>query len=1016
MSKLVVLNLGRGDLHNGFPFVAALLQSDSKTMQFTGNLPAAPELLDLYRRWQLLYELLYKARSINIRSFQAQLIEENNEEIAIDQASVTHVSDAEFSEVCQELQERIDSWLDFEGFRPIERQLRKQLAPSDEIRVIIETEDKQLRKIPWYIWQFFRDYPHAEVSLSSFNFEPKKQAQNGVKGVRILAILGDAGGIDIEADRRLLENLPDAETVFLVEPQRRELDEQLWDKQGWDLLFFAGHSSIQADGEIGRICINPDQSLTILQLRNALNRAIEGGLRVAIFNSCDGLGLARQLADLHVPQMIVMREPVPDRVAQEFLKHFLTGFADGHSFYLAVREARERLQGIEGEFPGASWLPVIFQNPAEEPPTWQSLCGGTDRETQLEGVATSEQVTMVFTDLVNSTAIKKHLEGSNISERNRLYRDTILKPHRQRVEASLVDYCGRVVEITGDAFFLVFPEPILAVQWAIATQISHINDPIPTPLGPLQVRIGMHTGRPLVDGEYFIGQEVDYAARVCALASGEQILLSEVTAVLVRNAGIAGLTFHFHGDRHLKGIGEVPIFELLWTDKQPQPLRTALDSASSRAAGSYPSLIQSIWHRRRLLLFSSTVATALVLGLQWLGMLQLSELQAFDQLMRQRRPYEKPDERILIVQATPEDIQEQEEKPKNNASLSEYTLAGLFEKLKQYEPSVIGLDIYRDFPADPAYPQLATYLGQEHFFGICKVRDAEAGDSRGIAPPLEIPSERLGFSDALADPDGIIRRHLLSMKTNDPTDPCMARNHLSFLVALYYLDKEHGIRWDYTPEKELQLDDPRSGKKVVLRKLHPFTGGYQRLDARGRQILLNYRSRPSPLKIAPTVSVGDILNDRILPPNRSELKGRIVLVGVDQVLDYWSTPYSVSQPKKTPGLFIQAHMVSQLLSAVLDNRPLLWVLPLWGEALWIWGWSVVGGVLACLLHQPRRLIISTGLALGTLYGVCYLLILQGGWMPLVPSAIALVLTAIAIAFAQLYQGGDRRQSLNSKHP
>jgi hypothetical protein len=102
----------------------------------------------------------------------------------------------------------------------------------------------------------------------------------------------------------------------------------------------------------------------------ALKKAVEGGLKLAIFNSCDGLGLARQLDDLQIPQMVVMRELVPDKVAQEFLKYFLTAFAGGKSFYLAVREARERLQGLEGKFPCASWLPVICQNLAEVPPNW----------------------------------------------------------------------------------------------------------------------------------------------------------------------------------------------------------------------------------------------------------------------------------------------------------------------------------------------------------------------------------------------------------------------------------------------------------------------------------------------------------------------------------------------------------------------------------------------------------------------------------------------------------------------
>ena len=68
-----------------------------------------------------------------------------------------------------------------------------------------------------------------------------------------------------------------------------------------------------------------------------------------------------------------MREPVPDRVAQEFLKYFLLGFAKDRSLYLSVRFARERLKSLEHSFPCASWLPVIFQNPATSPSTWQEL-------------------------------------------------------------------------------------------------------------------------------------------------------------------------------------------------------------------------------------------------------------------------------------------------------------------------------------------------------------------------------------------------------------------------------------------------------------------------------------------------------------------------------------------------------------------------------------------------------------------------------------------------------------------
>jgi hypothetical protein len=104
-----------------------------------------------------------------------------------------------------------------------------------------------------------------------------------------------------------------------------------------------------------------------------LKRAIAQGLKLAIFNSCDGLGLADYLADLQIPQTIVMREPVPDRVAHEFLKNFLVAFSDNQLFNESVRLAREQLQALEDLYPCASWLPVIYQNPAEIPLIWSNL-------------------------------------------------------------------------------------------------------------------------------------------------------------------------------------------------------------------------------------------------------------------------------------------------------------------------------------------------------------------------------------------------------------------------------------------------------------------------------------------------------------------------------------------------------------------------------------------------------------------------------------------------------------------
>ncbi len=371
MEKLVTLTLGTGSLEQGFPSVIAQLTdlgdgsltATPKTLKCSGSLPPCPALVQGYQAWRELY------LALQYRFVWAPRIQMENE------PTLTQVSQQQFEALSGELVRCLNAWLRTDAFRNIDQQLRLHLMPEHRIRVMIETDCHAIWQLPWHLWQLFEDYPQAEVALANLNYRPDAgQRQNSDK-VRILAILGNATGIDVQRDRQTLEQLPDAETVFLVEPQLAELHQHLWADQGWDILFFAGHSVSRQDGTSGTIAINQNSPLTIEQLRYGLKAAIAKGLQIAIFNSCDGLGLARAMADLAIPQLIVMREPVPDQVAQTFLTQFLQSFAGGQSLYLAVREAREKLQGLEDHFLCASWLPVICQNPAAQPPTWLTLQG-----------------------------------------------------------------------------------------------------------------------------------------------------------------------------------------------------------------------------------------------------------------------------------------------------------------------------------------------------------------------------------------------------------------------------------------------------------------------------------------------------------------------------------------------------------------------------------------------------------------------------------------------------------------
>ncbi len=367
MERLLVLNLGNGDLQTGLPSIIAQLWEDTtaQPMQMAGSLPAVPGLARSIQQWQTLYFALYA--HLGWRRSARDSFEFDD-----DGADVSHISQAEFVAVCQQLQTGLNQWLNSDGFGQIQRQIRTYLNPNDRIRIAIAANDNSLLQLPWHLWQLLDDYPTAEIALSPAEYARSQPTPASIKPaqVSILAILGNSQGIDVEYDRQILSQLPQADIHWLIEPSSNQLQAQLWDRK-WDLLFFAGHSSSQGRGCIQ---INATETLTIDRLKYGLKRAIANGLKLAIFNSCDGLGLARDLADLRIPQTIVMRQPVPDRVAQEFLKTFLQAFASGQSLYYSVREAREKLQLLESEFPCATWLPVICQNPAEPAAVWADWC------------------------------------------------------------------------------------------------------------------------------------------------------------------------------------------------------------------------------------------------------------------------------------------------------------------------------------------------------------------------------------------------------------------------------------------------------------------------------------------------------------------------------------------------------------------------------------------------------------------------------------------------------------------
>jgi WD40 repeat protein len=403
MKKQVILTVMEGSFQQGFP-VNLEIREDLTPFSLiwgdVGRLPALGdiEILDSLKEWQSNFK--------------------RNNDDSIPRIKVQGEGAKVFNNLAaQKLASNINQWLNSneKSWRKILDGLQQHLQPNDEIRVILQTDDANLRRLPWPAWNLFSEtYHNSEISLSTLTVKPPsfKASECRKSAVRILAVFGNNDGINISFDRQVLDRLAErgAEITPLNKPKKAELLECLRDEQGWHIFFFAGHSSTLPDGQIGEFEIGDSESISIDDLKNAMKIAIAKGLQLAIFNSCDGLGIANQLAKLYLPQSIVMREVVADEAAQKFLQDFLTAFANNQSLYRSVREARRKLEDAKNkELPGISWLPVICQNPAVEPLMWKQLLNWkclhtlTDHSDAVKSVAISSKENIIASSSLDKT-------------------------------------------------------------------------------------------------------------------------------------------------------------------------------------------------------------------------------------------------------------------------------------------------------------------------------------------------------------------------------------------------------------------------------------------------------------------------------------------------------------------------------------------------------------------------------------------------------------------------------------
>jgi class 3 adenylate cyclase len=171
-----------------------------------------------------------------------------------------------------------------------------------------------------------------------------------------------------------------------------------------------------------------------------------------------------------------------------------------------------------------------------------------DRAT-LDGAPDSGLRTIMFTDLQGSTDVSV--------SRGDLEAVALVREHDDIVRSAVRVARGREIKHTGDGLLVSFASVIGAVRAAVEIQRSCAGR------SDLRIKVGLSAGEPVEEADDLYGAAVNLAARICAHASGGEILVSGTVRDLAMGKD---LPFSPRGAIALKGFPEpVTVYEVTWT-------------------------------------------------------------------------------------------------------------------------------------------------------------------------------------------------------------------------------------------------------------------------------------------------------------------------------------------------------------------------------------------------------------------------------------------------------------------
>lgn len=343
--------------------------------QLTAQVPSPEAVFECYQIWQQAYQQFY-------RQFRARP--------GISGIAGLPTQDWRSTLLKAEanLLKQFHDWINQAELLPIRGAIAKaactQPAAVDSTCVdLFLTCEASLERLPWEAWHLEAEFPlkrPVRIARTPANIHQPSTPPQRRSQLRILAILGDDTGLDFQGERQALQQTRHFAEVHFAGYQanqdnrqlRAKIRQAIADPIGWDILFFAGHSNETSltGGELG---IAPGETLAIQEIASDLLSAKQRGLQFAIFNSCQGLAIAQALINLGLSQVVVMREPIHNQVAQQFFQQFIQHVSQYQDAHTAVLSACGDLQHDPNlTYPSSYWIPSLFRHPGTTLPQLRS--------------------------------------------------------------------------------------------------------------------------------------------------------------------------------------------------------------------------------------------------------------------------------------------------------------------------------------------------------------------------------------------------------------------------------------------------------------------------------------------------------------------------------------------------------------------------------------------------------------------------------------------------------------------